>query len=158
MQLPESGNPTTSASVGEIDGRLDQNALVERTLRNGATPTLVAGMAMLTAQMQAQIYHPDLVLTVTSGIDSFTRTARFHDEIWHGYDLTHSLGYLRSHAIFGEPARPPMDQERLLRMVQENTRVSTPPTQYSQTQVLPTPTPQAQPTSLVNYHPNFRLC
>ena len=111
LQLPETGNPTTSASVGEKDGRIDQVVLVERTLRNGATPTLVAGMVMSMAQMQAQIGHPDLVLTITSGNCSLIRTARFHDRIWHGYDLTHSLSHPRAYAIFGEPARPPIDQE-----------------------------------------------
>ena len=77
LQLPEVGNPTTTASVGEIYARIDQVALVERTLRNGATPKLVAGMAMLMAQMQAQIDHLDLVLTITSGICSLIRTAQF---------------------------------------------------------------------------------
>ena len=111
MQLPESRNPTSSASVSEIDGRIDQVALVERTLRDGAIPTLVAGMAMQIAQMQLQIDHLDMVLTVTSGIGSLTRTIRFQEGIWHSYDLTHSLGDPLSHAIFGEPASPPVDWE-----------------------------------------------
>ena len=146
FQLFESGNPTTSAPVGEIYGWINQVALVEQSLRNSATPTLVARMAMLIAQMQAQIDHPDVLSTITSGIGSPTLTARFQDRIWHDYDLTHSPGDSRSHAIFGESARPPMDQERSLSMGQENTRVATPPTQYPQmAQVSPTPPPQTQP-------------
>ena len=91
MQPSEHGNLSTSAPVGEINGRIDQVALVERTLRNGAIPTLVARMAILVAHMQTQIDHPDLVLTITSGIGSFTRTAPFQDGIWHGFDLIHDL-------------------------------------------------------------------
>ena len=59
QQLPEPGHPPLSAPVGEIDGKVNQVALVERTLCNGTTPTLVARIAMLIARMQTQADHPD---------------------------------------------------------------------------------------------------
>ena len=115
QQLPEPGTPLTTTPVGEIDGRVDQLALVRSTLQNGATPTLVAGIAMLMAQMQAQVDHPDLVFTVSSGIGSLVRSSQFQDGVWHRDDLNHSIGNPRSHSIDGDPTRPPMDQERFLR-------------------------------------------
>ena len=53
---------STTSSVGEIDGRVDKLALVQQTLRNGATPTMIAGFAMIIAQMQLQAAHPDVLL------------------------------------------------------------------------------------------------
>ena len=60
---------------------VDQLALVQNTLRNGATPTVVASIAMLIAQMQEQTDYPDLVLTVSSDIGSLVRAARFQDGV-----------------------------------------------------------------------------
>ena len=83
--------------------------------------TLVAGIAMLITQMQAQVDHSDLVLTTPSGIGPLTRRACFHEGLWQGFDVTHSRGDPRSRATFGKPARPPMDQERSLRFSQAST-------------------------------------
>ena len=104
--------------TSEIDGRVDQLALVQDTLLNGATPTMIAGFAMIIAQIQAQAEYPDVSLTVTSRVGPIERSATFRDGTWQGYDLTHSLIDPRSHLVYGEPSRPPMDQERSLRISQ----------------------------------------
>ena len=49
-QLPQPGTSSAAPSPGEINSRVDQLAVVENTLENEATPTLVAGIAMLIAQ------------------------------------------------------------------------------------------------------------
>ena len=79
-KLPEPGAFSATSSPGEIDSRFDQLMLVKNTLQIGATPTLVAGIAMLIAQMQAQIEHPELALTVSSGIGSLVRAASSNRE------------------------------------------------------------------------------
>ena len=101
---------STLTSVGEVNGRVDQLALVQQALQDGATPT------MIVAQMQAQAAHPEVLLTITSSIGPLERSATFRDGTCHGYDLTHNLIDPRSHMIYGEPNRPPMDQERSLRI------------------------------------------
>ena len=88
---------------------------MRNTLQTVATPTLVAGIAMLIARMQAQTDHPHLVRTVSSGIGSAECAARFRDGVWHDYILTHSFGNPRSHSTYDEPIWPSMDQERSLR-------------------------------------------
>ena len=107
---------STLSSVGEVNGRVDQLALVQQALQDGATPTMIAGFAMIVAQMQAQAAHPEVLLTNTSSIGPLERSATFRDGIWHGYDLTHNLIDHRSHMLYGEPNRPPMDQERSFRI------------------------------------------
>ena len=120
--------------MSEIDGRVDQLALVQDTLLNGATPTMIAGFAMIIAQIQAQAAYPDVSLTITSRVGPIERSAIFRDGAWHGYDLTHSLIDPRSHLVFGEPTRPPMDQERSLRISQSAVQTPT-------TTPLPSPHP-----------------
>ena len=120
--------------MSEIDGRVDQLALVQDTLLNGATPTMIAGFAMIIAQIQAQATYSDVSLTITSRVGPIERYATFRDGAWHGYDLTHSLIDPRSHLVFGEPTRPPMDQERSLRISQSAVQTPT-------TTPLPSPHP-----------------
>ena len=120
--------------MSEIDGRVDQLALVQDTLLNGATPTPIAGFAMIIAQIQAQATYSDVSLTITSRVGPIERSATFRDGAWHGYDLTHSLIDPRSHLVFGEPTRPPMDQERSLRISQSAVQTPT-------TTPLPSPLP-----------------
>ena len=120
---------STLTSVGEVNGRLD---LVQQALQDGATPTMIAGFAVIVAQMQAQAAHPEVLLTITSSIGPLERSATFRSDTWHGYDLTHNLIDPRSHMIYGEPNRPPMDQERSFRI--------SPPTIQPLFQV-PQPTP-----------------
>ena len=103
-------------SVGEVNGRVDQLASVQQALQDWATPTMIAGFAMILAQMQAQAAHPEVLLTITSSIGPLERSATFRDGAWHGYDLTHNLIDPRSHMIYGEPTMPPMDQERSFRI------------------------------------------
>ena len=104
---------STLPSVGEVNGRMDQLALVQQALQDGATPSMIAGFAMIVAQMQAQAAHPEVLLTITSSIGPLERSATFRDGIWHGYD--HNLFDHCSHMLYGEPNRPPMDQERSFR-------------------------------------------
>ena len=111
-----SSTTSTPTSVGEVNGRVDQLALVQQALQDGATPTMIAGFAMIIAQMQAQAAHSKVLLTITSSIGPLERSANFRDGALHGYDLTHNLIDPRSHMIYGEPTRPPMDQERLFRL------------------------------------------
>ena len=134
-RAPESTPTSTTPTVGEIDGRVDQLALVQETLQNGATPTMIAGFAVIIAQMQAQAAYPDVRLTITRSNRPLERSASFRDGAWHGYDLTHDLIDPRSHMVYGEPARPPMDQERSLRI--SPTAMQRPP-----------PTPCLQPNPL----------
>ena len=112
QRAQNSARTSTSSAVGEIGGRNDQLALVQNTLQNGATPTMIAGFAMIIAQMQAQADSPDVHLTITSSIGPLERSATFSDGAWHGYDLTQNLIDPRSQVVFGQPTRPPMDQER----------------------------------------------
>ena len=83
--------PNTLLPVGEVNGRVDQLALVQQALQDGANPTMIAGFAMIVAQMQAQAAHPEVLLTITSSIGPLEGSATFSDGIWHGYDLTHNL-------------------------------------------------------------------
>ena len=108
----------TSSTVGEIGGRFDQLDLLQNTLQNGATPTMIAGFAMIIAQMQAYADYPEVRLTITSSIGPLERSATFNDGAWHGYDLTHNLINPRSDVVFGEPTRTPVDQERSVRISQ----------------------------------------
>ena len=75
---------------------------------------MIAGFAMIIAQMQAQAANPDVRLTITSSIGPLERSDSFRGGGWHGYDLTHDLIDPRSHLVYAEPTRPPMDQERSL--------------------------------------------
>ena len=77
---------------------------------------MITGFAMIVAQMQAQATHPEVLLTITSSIGPLERSATFCDGVWHGYDLTHNLIDHRSHMLYREPDRPPMDQERSFRI------------------------------------------
>ena len=90
--------------------------LARRALQNGATPTMIAGFATINAHMPSQAAHPDVLFTITSSIGSLERSASFHDGTWHGYDLTHDLINRRSHQTYGDSTRPPMNQERSLRL------------------------------------------
>ena len=142
---PNSTSTSTALPIGDVNGRVDQLALVQQALQNGSTPTMIAGFAMVIAQMQAQAAYPDVLLTITSSIVPLERSATFRDGAWHGYDLTHNLNDPRSHVLYGEPSRPPMDQERSLRI--------SPPTLQPPFQVSPplqsqtmAPTPQMEPT------------
>ena len=65
--------------MSEIDGRVDQLALVHDTLLNGATPTMIAGFAMIIAQTQAQAEYPDVSFTITSRVGPIERSATFRD-------------------------------------------------------------------------------
>ena len=112
QRATNSSYASTPTSVGEVNGRVDQLALVQQALQDGSTPTMIAGFAMIVAQMQAQAAHPEVLLTITTSIGPLERSATFRDGTWHGYDLTHSLIDPRSHMIYGEPTRPSMDQER----------------------------------------------
>ena len=67
-RLHEPGTSSAPAPAREINGRIDQLALVQSTLQNGASPTLVTGFAMINAQRQTQATHPDMILTITSSI------------------------------------------------------------------------------------------
>ena len=116
QSAPKPTSVNTTSSVGDIVGRVDQLALVQQTLQSGATPTMIAGFPMIIAQMQSQAAHPDVILNITSSIGSLERSASFRDGTWHGHDLTQDLIDPRSHVVFGEPTRPPIDQERSLRV------------------------------------------
>ena len=105
LRLPEPGTSSTSAPIGEINRRVDQLTLVQSTLQNGATPTLVAGIAMIIEGMQTQAEHSEVVLTVWSRVGLLVRSASLQDSSWHGYDLTHGLVDPRSHQTYGEPTR-----------------------------------------------------
>ena len=105
QQNPQSRIPSSNTlqSMGEVNGRVDQLALVQQALQDGATPTMITGFAMIVAQMQAQATHPEVLLTITSSIGPLERSATFRDGVWHGYDLTHNLIDHRSHMLYGEP-------------------------------------------------------
>ena len=52
---------------------------------------MIAGFAMIIAQLQSQATHPDVLLTITSNIGPLERSVSFRDGTWHGCDLTHDL-------------------------------------------------------------------
>ena len=70
QQAPEQTSTSTIPPLGEIGGRVDQLALVQQTLQNVATSTMIAGFAMIITQMQSQATHSDVLLTITSSIGS----------------------------------------------------------------------------------------
>ena len=107
QRAPNSNTTSTTSPIGEVNGRVDQLALVQHALQNGATPTMIAGLAIVIVQMQAQAAYPDVLLTITSRIGPLERSATFRDGTWHGYVLTHDLIDPRSHMIYGEHTRPP---------------------------------------------------
>ena len=134
--IPNTAITSTTSTIGEVNGRVEQLALVQDALQNRATHTMIAGFAMIIAQMQAQAAYPEVILTITSSIGPLERSATFRDGAWYGYDLTHNLIDPRSHMIYGEPPRPPMDQERSLRVY--------PPTMQFPVQLPPLLQPQIQ--------------
>ena len=150
QQNPQSRIPSSNTlqSMGEVNGRVDQLALVQQALQDGATPTMITGFAMIVPQMQAQATHPEVLLTITSSIGPLERSATFCDGVWHGYDLTHNLIDHRSHMLYGEPDRPPMDQERSF-------RISPPTIQpiFQPTEPTPPQTMELQPHPLANQKP-----
>ena len=141
QRATNSSYASTPTSVSEVNGRVDKLALVQQALQNGATPTMIAGFAIIVAQMQAQAAHPEVLLTITSSIGPLERSATFRDGTWHGYDLTHNLIDPRSHMIYGEPTRPPMDQERSFRISPPTIQplFQAPQPLQSQTMALPPP-------------------
>ena len=145
QSIPKAASIITTSPIGKVNGRVNQLALVQETLQNGATPTTIAAFAMIIAQMQAQATYPEVPLTITSSIGPLERSATFRDGAWHGYDLTHNFIDPRSHMIYGEPTRPPMDQERSLRISPPTTQppIQVPPLQQPR---FPTPPPQVEPT------------
>ena len=66
--IPNTASTSTTSIIGEVNGRVDQLALVQDALQNGATPTMIAGFAMIITQMQAQAAYPEVLLTITSSI------------------------------------------------------------------------------------------
>ena len=58
QRVPEPVPARTTSPVVEITGRVDQLALEQKTLQNGATPRMIAGFAMIIAQMQSQAASP----------------------------------------------------------------------------------------------------
>ena len=68
-QLPEPEILSATTSLAEINDRVDPLALVQNTLKIGATPTLVARIAMLIAQMQAQTTTPIQFLRSPAALD-----------------------------------------------------------------------------------------
>ena len=66
QSIPNTASTSTTPTIGEDNGRVDQLALVQETLQNGATPTMIAGIAMINAQMQAQAAYPEVLLTPRS--------------------------------------------------------------------------------------------
>ena len=45
---------------------------------------MIAGLAMIIAQMQAQAAYPEVILTITSSIGPLERSATFRDGAWYG--------------------------------------------------------------------------
>ena len=142
QRTTNSTSTSTTSPIGEVNGRVDQLALVQQqALQKGATPAMIAGFAMVIAQMQAQAAYPDVLLTITSSIGPLERSATFRDGAWHGYDLTHDLIDPRCHMITGEPTRPPMDLRISPPTMQPPIQVPSP----LQPQTL-APPPQMEPT------------
>ena len=116
---------------------------------------MIAGFAMMVAQMQAQAAHPEVLLTITSSIGPLERSATFRDDIWHGYDLTHNLIDHRSHMLIAEPNRPPMDQERSFRIFPPKIQPlfqAPQPTPIQTAIQLPLPKPQLSAAPYPWYH------
>ena len=104
--------PVSSLPVEESQTKIDQLGLVQSTLQEAPSPSLVTGIAILIAQMQSLEIHPDFTLSLSIGIGSYRRTAEFHNGAWQGHDLTHHFDDHRSHLGYGEPNRLPMEQQR----------------------------------------------
>ena len=64
--------------------------------------------------MQSLEVHPDFTLSISIGVGSYRRTTEFHNGAWQGHDPTHHFDDHRSHLRYGEPNRPPMEQQRRL--------------------------------------------
>ena len=79
--VPNSTSTSTTSPIGEVNGRIDQLALVQQALQDGATPTMIAGFAIVLAHMQAQAAYP-VLLTITSSIGPLERSATFRDGTW----------------------------------------------------------------------------
>ena len=95
--------PVSSLPVEESQTRIDQLGLVQSTLQEAPSPSLVTGIAILIAQMQSLEIHPDFTLSISIGIGSYRRTAEFHNGAWRGHDLAHHFDDHRSHLRYGEP-------------------------------------------------------
>ena len=69
--------------------RIDQHQFVTHRLANSATPNLVAAMAMIIQQMDAQLANPGMELAISTSFGPLKLAAKFKRGEWVGHDLTY---------------------------------------------------------------------
>ena len=95
--------------------RVDQHQLVTNRLANGASPNLVAAMAMIIQQMDAQLANPGMELAITTSFGPLKLAAKFKRGEWVGHDLTYPPTDDRVSELVGHGAsHAPMHQNRTL--------------------------------------------
>ena len=110
QQMPNEQRPQQSQE------RIDQFALVRDRLVQGASPELVAGIAMLIQQMDSQQNNTEMSLTITTAFGPFVKNATFNNGEWQGNDLTHKLTDPRGAYLYGA-RNAPMHQGRTLQLL-----------------------------------------
>ena len=133
--------------------RISQSALVENRLTAGVSPTVIAGLAAILAQMESQEQAPLLTLTITPAFPGFSRSMTYQNGVWSGHDLTHHFTDDRS-SISYSPSNRGVEQNQSLRLHTLNSMPPTTPLQSraaeptgSRTQVPPLPSTQNRPVS-----------
>ena len=95
--------------------RVDQHQLVTNRLANGASPNLVAAMAMIIQQMDAQLANPGMELAITTSFGPLKLAVKFKRGEWVGHDLTYPPTDDRVSDLVGYGTSPaPMHQNRTL--------------------------------------------
>ena len=89
--------------------RLIQARMVVDRFANGASPNLVAAVAMIIQQIEAQTTHPALRLSITTSYRPLNLTATLSQGEWSGNDLSQPISDPRISQTLGPP-NPPFHQ------------------------------------------------
>ena len=142
--MPAQPQPNQNAARTQ---RVNQVQFIEERLRNGISPTAVAGITALLAQLETQPTLPSLAVSIVVDVAGYKRTMTCRIGVWDGYDLTHPFLDDRSTAVRGPSVQTTIAQEGTLRIPLANVPMPQPlPSAHlvvqSQQQVHPQSGPQ----------------
>ena len=111
--MPAQPQPNQNAARTQ---RVNQVQFIEERLRNGISPTVVAGITALLAQLETQPTLPSLAVSIVADVAGYKRTMTCRNRVWDGYDLTHPFLDDRSTTVRGPSVQTTVEQEASLRI------------------------------------------